>query len=304
MVALRCACKSLRCRTISPPCPQPCAFRRIRLLLPLHCTSCDATRLLPSHRHQGVHVDGAPPLRSHVTPRLCTQSTGEHDASPLVGGGRSPSARGRGWMEGRRAGGGGVGSIRGEFGTRPWWLALLACGGAHWPLALQPSAMTSRHPHCRGHPPLGGESRMQLLPMASSPDGLISARAVITKTPGWVVLTTTSNVNVTQGVRGGGCTGGGGGVGSVRGGGGFRASSISRWGLSQRLPKSALEIAWLAHSKGSLLGAWATRVASKGVQGLNPVPPAPGGVMKAYTATTTIKIHKEDTVEISGFIFL
>ena len=44
------------------------------------------------------------------------------------------------------------------------------------------------------------ESRMQLLPMASSPDGLISARyAVITKTPGWEVLTTTSNVNVTQG---------------------------------------------------------------------------------------------------------
>ena len=41
---------------------------------------------------------------------------------------------------------------------------------------------------------------MQLLPMASSPDGLISARyAVITKTPGWGVLTTTSNVNITQG---------------------------------------------------------------------------------------------------------
>ena len=92
-------------------------------------------------------------------------------------------------------------------GTRPWWLALLACGGAYWPLALEPSAMTSRHPyycghpHCHGHPPApGGESRMHLLPMASSPDGLISARyAVITKTPGWEVLTTTSNVNVTQG---------------------------------------------------------------------------------------------------------
>ena len=41
---------------------------------------------------------------------------------------------------------------------------------------------------------------MQLLPMASSPDGLISARyAVITKTPGWEVFTTTSDVNVTQG---------------------------------------------------------------------------------------------------------
>ena len=36
--------------------------------------------------------------------------------------------------------------------------------------------------------------------MASSPDGLISARyAVITKTPGWEVLTTTSNVNVGRG---------------------------------------------------------------------------------------------------------
>ena len=47
---------------------------------------------------------------------------------------------------------------------------------------------------------------MQLLPMASSPDGLISARyAVITKTPGWEVLTTTSNVNITQG-HGGGVT--------------------------------------------------------------------------------------------------
>ena len=41
---------------------------------------------------------------------------------------------------------------------------------------------------------------MQFLPMVPSPDGLISARyAVITKTPGWEVLTTTSNENVTQG---------------------------------------------------------------------------------------------------------
>ena len=40
---------------------------------------------------------------------------------------------------------------------------------------------------------------MQLLPMASSPVGLISARyAVIAKIPGWEVRTT-SNVNVTQG---------------------------------------------------------------------------------------------------------
>ena len=85
---------------------------------------------------------------------------------------------------------------RGGGGTRPWRLALLACGGAYWPLTLEPSAMTSRASTCPG----GGGSRMQLLPMASSPDGLISARyAVITKIPGWEVLTTTSNVNATQG---------------------------------------------------------------------------------------------------------
>ena len=41
--------------------------------------------------------------------------------------------------------------IWGEFGTRPWWLALLACGGAYWPLPLEPSAMTSRHLHYCGH---------------------------------------------------------------------------------------------------------------------------------------------------------
>ena len=40
---------------------------------------------------------------------------------------------------------------------------------------------------------------MQLLPMVSSLDGLIARYAVITKTLGWEVLTTTSNVNVTQG---------------------------------------------------------------------------------------------------------
>ena len=28
----------------------------------------------------------------------------------------------------------------GRVGTKPWWLALLACGGAYWPLALEPSA--------------------------------------------------------------------------------------------------------------------------------------------------------------------
>ena len=39
------------------------------------------------------------------------------------------------------ASGGGLGGL--GVGTRPWWLALLACGGAYWPLALEP-AMTSR----------------------------------------------------------------------------------------------------------------------------------------------------------------
>ena len=51
-----------------------------------------------------------------------------------------------------RGGGGGV-------GTRPWWLALLACGGAYWPFAFEPSAMTSRHPYYCGHPHQGGGGR-------------------------------------------------------------------------------------------------------------------------------------------------
>ena len=60
-----------------------------------------------------------------------------------------------------RHSGGGSGGLwhkgGGGFGTRPWWLALLACGGAYWPLALEPSAMTSRPPHYCGHPHcLGG----------------------------------------------------------------------------------------------------------------------------------------------------
>ena len=61
-----------------------------------------------------------------------------------------------------------------------WWLALLACGGAYWPVALEPSAMTSRppyycgHPHCYGHPPAPGwESRMHLLPMAGGGGGVV-----------------------------------------------------------------------------------------------------------------------------------
>ena len=42
-------------------------------------------------------------------------------------------------------------------GTRPWWLALFAGGGAYRPLALEASAMTSRHLHCRRHPPAWGK---------------------------------------------------------------------------------------------------------------------------------------------------
>ena len=118
---------------------------------------------------------------------------------------RQSTQRRRG-MEDREKEWGRTERVGGGVGTRPWWLALLACGGAYWPLALEPSAMTSRHPyycghpHCRGHPPTWGwESRMQFLPMASSSYGPISARyAVIMNTPGWEVLTTTSNVDVTH----------------------------------------------------------------------------------------------------------
>ena len=49
-----------------------------------------------------------------------------------------------------------TGGWGGGGGTRPWRLALLACGGAYWPLALEPSAMTSRHPYYCGHPPAWG----------------------------------------------------------------------------------------------------------------------------------------------------
>ena len=38
--------------------------------------------------------------------------------------------------------GGGEAIAKGGFGTRPWWLALFACGGAYWPLAFETSAMT------------------------------------------------------------------------------------------------------------------------------------------------------------------
>ena len=49
--------------------------------------------------------------------------------------------------------------------------ALLACGGAYWPLALEPSAMTGRHPYYCGHPPAwgGGGSSFDGRPFLRSP---------------------------------------------------------------------------------------------------------------------------------------
>ena len=58
--------------------------------------------------------------------------------------------------EGPGAGGGGGGGV----GTRPWWLALLACGGPYWPLAFEPSAMPSMPPYSAGIPLPEWESRM------------------------------------------------------------------------------------------------------------------------------------------------
>ena len=58
----------------------------------------------------------------------------------------------------------------GGFGTRPWWLALLACGGAYWPLAFETSAMTSRHPYYCGHP--GGRGGGAWSPFSNTPPPL------------------------------------------------------------------------------------------------------------------------------------
>ena len=91
----------------------------------------------------GVRPFGYFPRGTHPPPQHTHMGTG-------MGGTSCPRAP----RQGRVRGGG--------FGTRPWWLALLACGGAYWPLAFEPSAMTSRHPyycghpHCRGHPPAWG----------------------------------------------------------------------------------------------------------------------------------------------------
>ena len=67
----------------------------------------------------------------------------------------------------------------------------LAQGLGGW-LCQPVAAPIGLSPLASALPRASWESRMQLLPMASSPDGLISARyVVITKTPGREVLTTT-----------------------------------------------------------------------------------------------------------------
>ena len=89
----------------------------------------------PPQRLRGSEAQGRCP------PSAVRRST-DSDPGKRVGG--DPWARDGAQAHGSlRGGGGGV-------GTRPWWLALLACGGAYWPLAFEPSAMTSRHPHYCG----------------------------------------------------------------------------------------------------------------------------------------------------------
>ena len=71
---------------------------------------------------------------------------------------------------------------QGGSGTRPWWLALLACGGAYWPLALEPSAKRSRHPHYCGHPHCRGHPRGGTSEPAPTPT---ARRCVSARCPVW-----------------------------------------------------------------------------------------------------------------------
>ena len=87
-----------------------------------------------------------------------------------------PPPRGDGW---------GVWHKALVVGSASLWRRLLASRARTFCYAKQASALLRASALPRASTFLGGESRMQLLPIASSPDGLISARyAVITKTPG------------------------------------------------------------------------------------------------------------------------
>ena len=121
------------------------------LLLPLTVapTPAPATRHIGSFPGRRGLGGGSPP---HLLRGDCTAGPrGFRITECHPSAGRGISRRFARWP---RLGGWGV-------GTRPWWLALLACGGAYWPLALEPSAMASRHLHCRGHPPAWGGGGLQ-----------------------------------------------------------------------------------------------------------------------------------------------
>ena len=75
---------------------------------------------------------GLQPVLMRPSPQLSVKTWGGWAV-----GGRGVGGSARGGGAGGCGGGGGEG-----VGTRPWWLALLACGGAYWPLAFVPSAMT------------------------------------------------------------------------------------------------------------------------------------------------------------------
>ena len=174
----RCACTHL----------SPCMFVHVWHLCVCSCVWVSVCLrpfcLTPAHRRAVPGAFGPPcssmrraslqeqrgggGLRSAVESRNDVQT---HDAAPPSHRNHSPMARR--WRGGRAGAAGTPCASPDTHGTGGggggWaWLALLACGGAYWPLALEPSAMTSRHlhycghPHCRGHP--GWESRMQFLP--------------------------------------------------------------------------------------------------------------------------------------------
>ena len=65
-------------------------------------------------------LDRDPDTNPHTAVAICKEVLNPH--SP-----QSPSKK---RVPGYRGGGG---------GTRPWWLALLARGGAYWPLSFEPS---------------------------------------------------------------------------------------------------------------------------------------------------------------------